>query len=357
MAEEDNDSKTEEPSDKKLANARSEGSLAISNEVKIWAGLLGTLVVVAFMAPMVAGGMSRSLRPFLEHPHLIATDEHALTALLADMVVKMGILLAGPLAILLILGLAGGIAQTGLLVTAAKIKPDLSKISPLAGFKRLFSLRSLVEFGKGIAKLVITGVVAFFVMWPERHHLEAMASLDLMATLLYVHDNLIVLIAAVVMTMTLVAAADYFYQRFAFRKQMRMTKQEVKDEYKQQEGDPLIKSRIRSLRQQRARKRMMQAVPEATVVVTNPTHYAIAMKYDQDTMQAPIVVAKGVDLIAKRIRDIADENEVPIVENPPLARALYATVEIDQEVPQEHYKAVAEVIGYVMRLKGHLARN
>jgi flagellar biosynthetic protein FlhB len=151
-----------------------------------------------------------------------------------------------------------------------------------------------------------------------------------------------------------VAAGDYGYQRWSFMKKMRMTKQEVRDEHKQMEGDPMIKARMRSMRRERARQRMMAAVPKSTVVVTNPTHYAVALKYEMDTMDAPILVAKGVELVALRIREIAQENDVPIVENPPLARALYATVELEQEVPQEHYKAVAEVIGYVMRLKGAL---
>jgi len=277
--------------------------------------------------------------------------------LIGQVLLNLGILMAAPFAVLMVLGVASGLAQTGLLFTTGKIKPELKKISPLAGFKRMFSVKALVEFGKGIAKISVAAAVAFMVIWPERRHFESLASMDLIAIMLYLHDDLILLIAAVMVVMTLIAAADWIYQKVSFRNQMKMTKQEVKDEHKQQEGDPLVKSRLRALRQQRARKRMMQQVPDATVVVTNPTHYAIAMKYDQDSMQAPIVVAKGADLIAKRIRDIAEENEVPIVENAPLARALYATVELDQEIPQEHYKAVAEVIGYVMRLKGHLARN
>jgi flagellar biosynthetic protein FlhB len=162
------------------------------------------------------------------------------------------------------------------------------------------------------------------------------------------------MLTSVLVALLVVAAGDYGYQRWSFMKKMRMTKQEVRDEHKQMEGDPMIKARMRSMRRERARQRMMAAVPKSTVVVTNPTHYAVALKYEMDTMDAPILVAKGVELVALRIREIAQENDVPIVENPPLARALYATVELEQEVPQEHYKAVAEVIGYVMRLKGAL---
>jgi flagellar biosynthetic protein FlhB len=182
----------------------------------------------------------------------------------------------------------------------------------------------------------------------------ALAAVDIFAMLDYLRRETVRLTFIVLLIVTVMAAADYVYQRWSFLQQMRMTKQEVKDEHKQTEGDPMIKSRLRSLRMQRARQRMMAAVPKASVVITNPTHYAVALKYDMDAMGAPILVAKGADLIALRIRELADENEVPIVENPPLARALFATVELDQEVPPEHYKAVAEVISYVMKLKGSL---
>jgi flagellar biosynthetic protein FlhB len=164
----------------------------------------------------------------------------------------------------------------------------------------------------------------------------------------------ILLTAGTVAVMTVVAALDYAFQRRSFIKQMRMTKQEVRDEHKQAEGDPQIKARIRRLRMERAQKRMMAAVPEADVVITNPTHFAVALAYEMETMSAPRLVAKGADVLAQRIREIAEENQVPLVENPPLARALYASVELDQEIPPEHYQAVAQVIGYVMRLKGEL---
>ena len=168
------------------------------------------------------------------------------------------------------------------------------------------------------------------------------------------HDMAIVLIFATVAVMTAIAALDYLYQRHAFIKQMKMTKQEVKDEHKQSEGDPIIKSRIRRLRLERARQRMMAAVPRADVVITNPTHYAVALEYKMEEMPSPKLIAKGIDELAQRIREVAEENDIPVVENPPLARALYSAVDLDEEIPPEHYKAVAEVIGYVMRLKGKL---
>jgi flagellar biosynthetic protein FlhB len=177
-------------------------------------------------------------------------------------------------------------------------------------------------------------------------------SSDFILTLDRIHMVIVMFLTGTIVVMAIIAAFDYIYQKYAFIQQMRMTKHEVKDENKQSEGDPLVKARIRQLRSERARQRMMAAVPDADVVVTNPTHYAVALNYNIEAMQAPILVAKGMDNIALRIREVADENDVPIVENAPLARALFAAVEIDEEIPMEHYQAVAEVIGYVMRLRG-----
>lgn len=233
-----------------------------------------------------------------------------------------------------------------------KVKPSLDKISPLAGFKRLFSARSLLEFVKGLLKLGLVGTVVMAVVWPHRDDIPAMTGLPVPAALDHLHDTMLALLVAAVAVMTVIAAMDYAYQKYDHLKRLRMTKQEVRDEHKQTDGDPMIKARLRQIRADRARKRMMQAVPTADVVVTNPTHYAVALKYEMEKMNAPVMVAKGADLLAQRIRKVAEENDVTIVENPPLARALYASVEVDQEIPAEHYRAVAEVIGYVMRLKG-----
>lgn len=216
-------------------------------------------------------------------------------------------------------------------------------------------MRQLLELPKSLIKLILVGSVMAWVLWGRMAEFATLGALDLVGLLAYLHDRVLGMVLMLVIFVTAIAAADWFYQKWDFDQKMKMTKQEVKDEHKQSEGDPMVKSRLRALRMQRSRQRMMQAVPEADVVVTNPTHFAVALKYDMETMNAPVLVAKGADLVAKRIRELADEHEVPIVENPPLARALYAAVELDQEVPQEHYKAVAEVIGYVMRLKGKLA--
>jgi flagellar biosynthetic protein FlhB len=351
----DSDDKTEDPTDRKLSNAREEGQVLSSQEVKTWASLIGALIVVGMMAPGMARDVKILILPFIEHPHAFSMDAGSLRAVIIEIGVQFMLILALPLAVILALGLGAAFYQQGFLFVPKRIMPQWEKIDPLKGLKRMFSLRQLVEFAKSLVKLLVVGSVAVWMVWGRMGEFGNLAALDMVGLMAYLHDRVISVVVAIMLMVTVLAAADWFYQRWDFGQKMRMTKQEVKDEHKQTEGDPMIKSRLRSLRMQRARQRMMAAVPKADVVVTNPTHFACALKYDMENMNAPILVAKGADYVAQRIREIAEENEVPLVENPPLARALYASVEIDQEVPPEHYKAVAEVIGYVMRLKGKLA--
>jgi flagellar biosynthetic protein FlhB len=245
---------------------------------------------------------------------------------------------------------AGNLVQHQPLLTAETIKPKFSKVSPASGFKRLFSADSLVNFAKGMVKIAVVGAIMVAVMWPHRDEAEVMVFADTNIILEEARILILQLLAAVLAVMTVVAAADFIYQRNKWFNKQKMSLREVKEEYKQTEGDPQVKGKIRQLRMERSRKRMMAAVPQATVVVTNPTHYAVALKYEEG-MGAPLCLAKGTDAVALKIRELAKESDIPVVENPPLARALYATVEIDQEVPEEHYKAVAEVIGFVFRMR------
>jgi flagellar biosynthetic protein FlhB len=319
--------------------------------------LLAITVVVWLIAPWTMSRFKVSLLPLLERPHAIRVDTEAdLMAVLSTLAGGFGLLAVFPLLFLLLVGLISAVAQTGWMFTPSKLMPDLSKLNPMSGFGRLFSARAAVELAKNVAKLTVVGAITYMLLKPSMRDLESLIGMDLVGILSYMHHTLIHVLIGVVMAVLVIGAVDWLYQRFSFMRKMRMTKQEVKDEHKQTEGDPMIKSRIRSLRQQRARQRMMQAVPKADVVVTNPTHYACALKYDSETMNAPTLVAKGQNLVALRIRELAEENDVPVVENPPLARALFATVEIDAQIPPEHYKAVAEVISYVMRLKGKFGR-
>jgi len=251
-------------------------------------------------------------------------------------------------------GLAGHMLQSLPSISFDKIVPDFSKVSPLAGFKRLFGAEGWMNLLKGLAKIAIVGVAIWTQLWPERGGLEAMLN---QSTITVMHDMsrlLFKVLMASLAALAVIAGLDYFWQHMRFMARNRMSKQEIKEEYRQNEGDPTIKAKIRQLRHDRARKRMMTAVPGATVVIMNPTHYAVALKYESGKMAAPVCVAKGVDALALRIRAVAEENDVPVVENPPLARALHAAIEIDEPVPPEHFKAVAQVIGYVLRLQGKL---
>ena len=344
--------KTEESTHKKLEDARKKGQGVSSREVNNWLMIGAGAVVVIAMAPGIMSQLVRLLRPFLARPDQIHVSVGSTGGDVGGFGLSLAGILGPAIAILVVAAFGTGILQRGFVVSAENIKPSLEKISILKGVKRIVSVRSFVEFLKAIAKLVIVASVATMVLLAERGILAdvpTMAIADLLAVLERLLGKLLIGIAAIV---TLIAGLDYLYQRMEFKRQMRMSRQDIKDELKQSEGDPYIKARLRQLRQERARKRMMAAVPEADVVITNPTHYACALKYEMDQMEAPILVAKGVDEIAFRIREVARENDVPVIENPPLAQALFAAVEIDEPIPVEHYKTVAEIIGYVMRLKG-----
>ncbi|MEO3429467.1 flagellar biosynthesis protein FlhB [Pelagibius sp. CAU 1746] len=352
MAGEDDDSqKTEEPTSKRLSDAREKGQVPRSQEVSHWFMMLALALVVGIFSPLLMSDIGALLRPFLEQPHMIVLDNGGMRDVLTDTALGILKVAAIPLAIILVAGLAAGTIQNGIIVTTEQIQPKLSNIGFKRGFKKMFSSRSLADFLKGILKLLIVGSVVWLIVWPDRNDVLVIPTMEVQDVLELVRTEAAKVIVGVLAVMTVIALADVIYQRFMHHKELRMTKQQIKDEHKQSEGDPLIKSRLRQIRVERARKRMMAAVPEADVVITNPTHYAVALKYDQRTMEAPRVVAKGVDNVALRIRAVAEENDVAVVENPPVARALHASVEIDQEIPPEHYKAVAEIIGYVMRLK------
>ena len=354
MAEEDDASKTEEPTDKKLADAKRKGSVAQSQEIKNWAILLGASGVLIFLAPIMANGVRITGRPFIEKPHAIDFNFGELREVFVQVSLDVFLILAPLMGIMVILAIVANIGQFGLTLSSEKIKPDLSKVNLIKGTKKIFSFKSVVEFIKGIFKLSLVSIVAFGLSIPLLGDVQLLPQMDFLFSLQRIYEVAIVLVVGTVGVMTVLAFLDFLYQRQTFMKQMRMTKQEVKDENKQQEGDPQVKARIRQIRMERARERMMQAVKDADVVITNPTHFAIALKYDLGEMDAPVCIAKGVDYLAFAIRREAEEHDVPIVENPPLARALYDTVELDEEIPTEHFKAVAEVIGFVMRQRGEI---
>ena len=346
----DQSQKTEEPTQKKLDEARKKGQVASSKEVNTWFMLFaGALLLM--LAPLGVSRMGDILSRFLSQSHALNVDTSGILRLGAMTMMDMAAIMAPMFVIFLIAAIASGFVQHGFLLSVDKIKPKLENISLLKGVKRMFSLRSVVEFAKGIMKMTIVGAVAFALIEPEVEHITSAIDMAPTDILHLIWTLALRMIAGVCAVVTLIAGFDFLYQKFEFQKSMRMSKQDIKDEMKQSEGDPMIKSRLRQLRIERSRKRMMAAVPEADVVITNPTHYAVALKYTSGEMAAPVLVAKGVDNLALRIREVAIENDVPIVENPPLARALHGGIEIDQAIPEAYYRAVAEVIGYVWRLK------
>jgi flagellar biosynthesis protein FlhB len=298
-----------------------------------------------------AGAIYKATMPFIESPDLVPADFEHLVGLGWKL---LGVLLvagAVPLALALIAAIGAGYLQFGLVFSADGIMPKLDKISPFAGLKRMFSMRSLAEFVRGLLKLAVVGSVAMFLILPEVAHLNKLIGMEMIQLLGETKALLAKLLIGVVSIVAAIAAIDVIYQRLQHMREMRMSRQEIKDEFKETEGDPLVKGRLRQLRMERTRRRMMAQVPQSDVVVTNPTHYAVALKYDPNSMAAPKMMAKGADKVAQKIREVAKEHGIPIVENPPLARGLFAAVDVDQEVTPEFYKAVAEVISYIFKLK------
>lgn len=354
MAEEDPSSKSEKPTGKKLADAKRKGNIAQSTEVKNWAILIATALGLVFLMPMIATNVTWTNYKFLELPHNIPLDMISLKLMTKRLMVDLGIILAPLLAFLWIVALFITVVQVGWNVSAEPMKPDVSKFSLIKGLKKMFGTRALVEVLKGLVKIIVVGIIAYLLLAPKFEDLRLLPFIDVTELLRRMDSVALQVAFASILVMTIVAVLDYIYQKYEHTKKLKMSKQDVKDETKQTEGDPKVKQRIAQVRMQRAQMRMIAAVHKADVVITNPTHFAVALEYSMDDMAAPRLVAKGMDTLAMKIREVADENDVPIVENPPLARALYASVEIDEEIPSEHYAAVAEVIGYVFRLKGKL---
>ncbi len=350
MADEsDSSTKTEEASPRKLEEARKQGNVAKSSDVPAFA----TLAAAAGFLAIAGGWMSRNLAaqllPFVAHPDSfdLSGDGGVIVmrrALLALAPIVIGVMSAAALA-----GVAGNLIQTGFMFVPSKLMPDASKLSPAEGFKRLFGLDGMIHFLKSALKIGLVAAVAWLVMRPHLGDFQLLVGMDPNALLPLAIEMLKALFWGVLALLGAGALADWFWQRQRFMQRMRMTKEEMKDDFKQSEGDPHIRARLRQMRYERAKKRMMQNVPKATVVVMNPTHYAIALRYEAGDTPAPLCVAKGIDDVAFRIREVAEANNIPIIEDAPLARALYATVEIDEVIPREHYEAVAKVIGFVMQ--------
>ena len=353
MAEGSDDDKTEEASGRKLQQARDSGDVAKSADLPQVLSLIGGCAIVATMGPTICMQLSDDLLPFLAHPDQLLNSlegDGGLT-IARDLIFDILPILIMVLGTAMLMGVAGNVLQTGLIFAPSKLKPSFDKLNPMEGFKRLFGVDALVQFGKTILKLVATGFVVWLVVKNRATDIVALAGASPALILPYVREAVIALAMAVCIFLFVGALADYMWQRYRFMERMKMSKQEVKEEHKQTEGDPHIKAKLRALRMEKSRRRMMSNVAKATVVVTNPTHYAVALQYEMGEMAAPVCVAKGMDAVALRIREEAARHEVPIVEDPPLARALYASMEIDEVIPEEHFAAVARLISFILTKK------
>ncbi|MGH6671070.1 MAG: flagellar type III secretion system protein FlhB [Xanthobacteraceae bacterium] len=351
MADERDDSEqTEDPTPKRLDEAIKRGDVVKSAEVNTWFTIAGGALALLLFAGSAAAKLETTFRGLIANSYQIPTDGPALADLTRGLARAVLGSLGIPLLILALAALAGSAIQHRIVLSGEPIRPQLSRISPAAGMSRLFSRQAFANFAKGLAKLALFGAVLTTLLLPERQRLAGLVTIDPAMILPFTRALIMKMLGSVVAILFIVAAADYLFQYRQWYDRQKMSVRDIKEEFRQTEGDPMIKGKLRQLRNTRMRKRIMAAVPKASVVITNPIHFAVALRYERG-MTAPVCVAKGADLLARRIREIAQAHDIPIVENPPLARALHATVEIDQEIPPEHYRAVAEIIGYLMRLR------
>lgn len=343
--------KTEQATPKRLEDARDKGNVARSMELNSVCVLFAGLAGLYFFGPAMTSQLAVLSRTILANcaSFPLTTDSvHSYVASGAWMMLN----LLGPVVLtIMAVGLLINYAQVGVLFTAHPLTPELSKINPIEGFKRLFSLRSLVELAKGIIKILIVGYVTYVTL--KGQYRDFLPLMDQTATqiLAFAVHSSFVLFLRLCLVLLVLSILDYGFQRWEYQRNLRMTRYEIKEETKQQEGPPHLRARIRALQREIARRRMMKKVPKADVVITNPVHVAVALQYDTETMEAPTVTAKGARLIAERIKQIARESDVPIVENPPLAQTLFRSVDIDSQIPFDLYQTVAEILAYVYRLK------
>lgn len=344
-------SRTEDATPKRLEDARSQGDVPKSHELAQVFALTGSFAAVALGGGWMARNLAETLVPFIAHPDTMQLEGAAGVAVANQVMMAAFPALLAVLGTTMLAGITGNVIQSGFLFTTSKIQPDLSKLSPIEGFKRLFGIDGFMQFLRAALKVILTGLVAWWVLAPHASELPGLVSWSPVALLGYACGLLRDLMMSVLFLLAAGAGLDYLWQRQRFMTRMKMTKEELKEDYRQSEGDPHIKARQKQIRMDRARRRMIQAVPKATVVVMNPTHYAVALRYEQGETPAPECVAKGIDEVALRIREVAEAHGVPIIEDAPLARALYSVVEVDQIIPPQHYEAVAKIIGFIFSSK------
>jgi flagellar biosynthesis protein FlhB len=353
MAENENgQERTEQPTSKRLDEAREKGQVCKSMEVSTCFLFLATVISFYFYIPSVGSQLSEVLRSYLSNTSAWDGTSEGVVTIFQHAVFQLAVMLLPILAVFLAIGIASNILQIGFVFSGEAMVPKFSKINPITGFKnRLMSMKALELLVKNVVILIVISWVAYRAIMREMPVYPPLISCDINVIIMTFFHSSMSLLWDFLWIFIFVAAADFAFQKWQHTEDLLMTKQEIQDEFKQLEGNPLIKSRIRSIQIHMARRRMMKEVPKADVIITNPTHLALALKYERGKMSAPVVIAKGAGFVAEKIRELARSSGIPIVENKPLAQALYKTVEIGGVIPEEWYKAVAEILAYVFKLK------
>jgi flagellar biosynthetic protein FlhB len=352
MADQDFQERTEKATARRREKAREEGRVAKSVELNSAAVIVLGFLTLFMLGPTVAGQTKGLMAHFMANAPSMAASDPNFTGVLIDTMLKFFLILMPIFAVLTVVAVGVNVAQVGFMVTPKALELKLDKLDMAKGFKRLFSMKSLVDLVKNVLKLIVIGVVAYKAISAEFASFFDLPDMTVSQVATRMGRLSLMLALKLGIVIFVIAILDYLYQRYEFEKSIRMSRQELKEEYKDTEGDPLIKARTRQLQREMARHRMMQEVPKADVVITNPTRIAVALKYEQEAMAAPVVIAKGERLIAQKIKEIALAHDIPVVEDKPLARALFKMCDIGQTVPANLYRAVAEVLAYVYRLKG-----
>ena len=352
MAEQQGQEKTEAPTEKKRRESREEGQVAFSKELSSAALLAGIVLTLVASSPFILNSFRELMTRIFQQ--MSSADEltiNSIYTLSGEIISTMLPAFAPFIAVIIFVAIFASVIQVGVQITFKAIVPKFNKISPLTGLKRLFSSQSLADFLKSMSKLIIVGFVGYLTYMDKITELNGLSVSTPEAILTYNFTVVAEVAGKIVLALMAIAIFDYFYQRWHHEQQMMMTKQEVKDETKQTEGDPQLKARIRQIQREMSNARMMQEVPKADALIVNPTHFSVAVLYDRDVMAAPEVTAKGADHLALRMRTVARENNVPILERPELARDLYANVDIGDDIPERFYKAIAEILAFVYRLR------
>ncbi|MDL4840078.1 flagellar biosynthesis protein FlhB [Aquibacillus rhizosphaerae] len=343
--------KTEKATPKKRQDSRKKGQVAKSQDVNTAILLFFVFIIFIVIGSNLKNSMMTLYEKFFTEYIKLPVTENSLHDVLIEASIEMAKTLAPIMAIAIVAGLASNFLQIGFLFTTKPLEMKLNKLDPIQGAKRIFSARALVELVKSLLKITVVGTITFAILWMNKGEMMMLAAKDVNSALAFFGNMTITMGIAASIALLIISVIDYTYQRYDYEKNIKMSKNDIKDEYKNIEGNPLIKSKIKEKQRQMAMRRMMSEIPQADVVITNPTHYAIAIKYNENKADAPYVVAKGVDFVAFRIREIAKANNVTLVENRPLARALYDQIEINEVINEDFFQAVAEILAYVYQLK------